>query len=279
MSNIVPFEHQLTLAENFASSKLFGVKTAAEALSLMAIAEAYNIHPARAVTEYHIINGRPSLKADALMARFQAAGGSITWITLTDKAAAAEFSHPQGGKVEIRWTIEMAQQAGLPNKNPTWKSYPRAMLRSRVVSEGVRTVFPGVAQGMYTPEEIQDMPADNRPQRLAREARDMGDAEVVVDAKKVMAAIKKAKSTDDLEAIRPDIRKLEGDEKQAALLAAKNKAEEIRKTSQQAEPGQRAQSEAAAEPEQDGTPEEFKNEHMNTDSNGNAIIDMEDDLI
>jgi hypothetical protein len=31
------------------------------------------------------------------------------------------------------------------------------MLRSRVVSEGIRTVFPGVIVGTYTPEEAYDM--------------------------------------------------------------------------------------------------------------------------
>ena len=49
----------------------------------------------------------------------------------------------------------MAQRAGLASRD-TWKSYPRAMLRARVISEGVRTSFPGVAIGVYTPEELQD---------------------------------------------------------------------------------------------------------------------------
>jgi uncharacterized protein YbbK (DUF523 family) len=38
-----------------------------------------------------------------------------------------------------------------------WKKYPRQMLRSRVVSEGVRTVCPGATSGMYVPEEVQDI--------------------------------------------------------------------------------------------------------------------------
>ena len=31
------------------------------------------------------------------------------------------------------------------------------MLRSRVISEGVRTVRPGVLSGLYTPEEVRDL--------------------------------------------------------------------------------------------------------------------------
>jgi hypothetical protein len=30
------------------------------------------------------------------------------------------------------------------------------MLRARVISEGIRTVYPGVAVGIYTPEEVND---------------------------------------------------------------------------------------------------------------------------
>lgn len=49
-----------------------------------------------------------------------------------------------------------AAQAGLASKD-MWKKYPRQMLRSRVVSEGVRTVCPMATGGLYVPEEIDDM--------------------------------------------------------------------------------------------------------------------------
>jgi hypothetical protein len=38
------------------------------------------------------------------------------------------------------------------------------MLRARVISEGIRTVYPGVLTGEYTPEEVMDFqPAQNAP--------------------------------------------------------------------------------------------------------------------
>ncbi|MBK8184776.1 MAG: hypothetical protein IPK63_18615 [Candidatus Competibacteraceae bacterium] len=49
----------------------------------------------------------------------------------------------------------MAKRANLAGKD-LWKQYPRAMLRARVISEGIRTVYPGVLSGMYTPEEVRD---------------------------------------------------------------------------------------------------------------------------
>jgi hypothetical protein len=34
------------------------------------------------------------------------------------------------------------------------------MLRSRLISEGVRTVYPSIVQGVYTPEEIEAIPPE-----------------------------------------------------------------------------------------------------------------------
>ncbi len=150
------------MAAAVAKSNLFGVKTADQAMALMLIAQAEGMHPAIAARDYHIIQGKPSLKADAMLARFQQAGGKVQWHDYTDTKCAATISHPQGGSVNIEWTIEMAKKAGL-TANKTWTSYPRQMLRARVISEGIRTVYPGVAVGVYTPEEVQDF--DEKPMR------------------------------------------------------------------------------------------------------------------
>lgn len=156
MSNaLVPVEAIQKMAQAVAASKLFGITNPDQAMSLMLIAQAEGLHPAIAARDYHIIQGRPALKADAMLARFQAAGGKVEWKKYTDEAVCAVISHPQGGSVEIEWNMAMAARAGL-GKNPTWKQYPRQMLRARVISEGIRTVFPGVAVGVYTPEEVQD---------------------------------------------------------------------------------------------------------------------------
>lgn len=147
------------MAVPMAKSNLFGFKTPEEALSLMLIAQAEGLHPAMAARDYHVIQGKPALKADAMLARFQKAGGSVKWLQYDDEAVIGEFSHAQGGTVSIEWTIAMANTAGL-TKNPTWQKYKRAMLRSRCISEGIRTVFPGVISGFYTEEEVSSF-ADN----------------------------------------------------------------------------------------------------------------------
>lgn len=163
MNHIIPFEEMKGMADAIAKSKLFGMQTPEQVLALMAIAQAEGLHPAMAARDYHIIQGRPALKADAMLARFQSAGGKVEWKDYTDEKVTGIFSHPNGGSIELTWTIEQAKRIGLAGKD-NWAKYPRAMLRARVVSEGIRTVFPGCVVGTYTPEEIQDF--DSKPQEV-----------------------------------------------------------------------------------------------------------------
>lgn len=143
------------LAIAIAKSKLFGMETAEQALALMAIAQAEGLHPAIAARDYHIVKGRPTLKADAMLARFQAAGGKVEWHSYTDECCDATISHPQGGTIRVMWDMERVKKAEISNA-AMYRKYPRNMLRARVVSEGIRTVYPGVVVGTYTPEEAQE---------------------------------------------------------------------------------------------------------------------------
>jgi hypothetical protein len=221
---LVPVDQVERMALAVAKSGLFGVKTPDQAMALMLIAQAEGLHPAIAATHYHIINNRPTLKADAMLARFQTAGGSVRWGEYTDKRVVGTFSHPQGGSVEIEWTLDMAMAAGL-TKNPTWKSYPRQMLRARCISEGIRTVYPGVTVGTYTPEEAEDMD----PQQAQPVApRDMGPVVEVADFGAIMRQIDAAQTIDALNDLRPAIRTLDRDARAEAMDAAQVRAGQIR---------------------------------------------------
>ena len=162
------------MAKAITASGLYGIKKPEQAVALMLVAQAEGRHPAIAARDYHIIEGRPALKADAMLARFQEAGGCIRWIELSDNVAKAEFSHPKGGALVLDWTIERARQAGLAGRD-NWHKYPRSMLKARLISDGIRAVFPGVICGTYTPEEEEDISADKKEFRRV-------DAEVVKES-------------------------------------------------------------------------------------------------
>ena len=124
----------------------------------MAIAQAEGKHPAIIARDFNIIQGRPAKKAEAMLRDFVQGGGHVEWHQLDDTIADATFAHPQGGTVRISWDLPRAQKAGLVGKaGDMYGKYTRAMLRSRCVSEGVRTVGPFATSGVYTPEEVREM--------------------------------------------------------------------------------------------------------------------------
>jgi len=166
---LIPFDQISQMAKAIAESKLFGIQTPAQALALGLLCQAEGRHPAEAARDYHIINGKPSLKSEAMLARFQQAGGKVDWHEYTHESVSGTFSHPQGGSLKVSWTIKDAERAGLTG-NPTWKKFPRQMLKARCISEAVRGIYPGVLSGLYAPEEVSDMPiqviADTAPEPI-----------------------------------------------------------------------------------------------------------------
>lgn len=144
------------MAQSMVNSQLFGLTTVSQAVTLMLVAQSEGLHPATAARDYHIIQNRPAMKADTMLARFQQSGGVVEWQDYTASKVSASFRHPQSPKpVLVEWTIEMAKSIGLAGKD-NWKKYPRQMLRARVISEGVRTCYPSICTGIYTPEEVGD---------------------------------------------------------------------------------------------------------------------------
>lgn len=161
MNDLVPMNDLQTMASAIAKSGLFGAKTPDQALALMLVAQAEGLHPASAARDYDIIQGKGAKKSEAMLRDFLKAGGSVKWHVLSDTEADATFSHPAGGEVRITWDMNRAKIAGLLGKD-MYKKFPRQMLRARCVSEGVRTVCPIATGGMYTPEEVQDIPEKDR---------------------------------------------------------------------------------------------------------------------
>lgn len=217
---LISYQDQERMAHSLVKSKMFGIENVDQAMALMSIAQAEGKHPAIIARDFHIISGRPAKKAEAMMRDLVQAGGAVKWHALDDAIADATFSHPQGGTVRIVWDMERAKQAGLLGRGDMYRKYPRAMLRSRCVSEGVRTVCPLATSGVYTPEEVGDMvdetPADG-PKDVTPEKPDgvptLG-AEAVAEH---LTAIREAL---DLEALKSAYRTAYSEAKRAADVDA-----------------------------------------------------------
>ncbi len=153
---------------------IFGMKED-EVVVLFLLAQAEGVHPMMSLRTHHIIEGKPSMRADAMQAKFQQRGGMIEWKKFDAIEAVAMFSHPklQPTPIEFSLTREDIDQREISlswkrdNANKwqsfekdNWKKHGAAMLRARVISAGVRMVDPGTVVGLYTPEEIEDMEAE-----------------------------------------------------------------------------------------------------------------------
>ena len=151
------------LARVFAASGLFGragnqdTQIAECAIRLMAGMEA-GFSPFASATGVHIINGRPAFSAN-LLAQAVRRHPDYDYRVLEKTAKICRIRFLSRGEVlgEELFTIDMAERAGLL-KNPTWRSYPEAMLFSRALTAGMRTHCPDALGGSpaYTPEELGD---------------------------------------------------------------------------------------------------------------------------
>jgi hypothetical protein len=162
MNDLIPFNDVQRMAMAMAKSGLFGMKTPEQAIALMLIAQAEGRHPASAARDYHIINGQPTKKADAMLRDFINAGGRVEWHELSELGAKATFSHPSVSAVTIVWGPAEAVKAGIAGKD-MYKKYPRAMFRSRCVAEGVRSTYPAATGGLYEPNEMLDITPSAEP--------------------------------------------------------------------------------------------------------------------
>jgi len=196
MSNIVAFNEMESMASYIVRSKLFGAKDESQAMSLMLLAQAEGLHPMTAIQDFDIVQGRPARKTHSILARFQAAGGSVSWEEINSLRACGTFSHKQGGSLRVEWTFEQAKKANLTNKD-NWKNYPQAMLRARCIAEGVRAVFPGAIGGMLTVEEAQDVEPIHTPMKDINST----PATEQVISQDWMAAVAACKTTEEVTAV------------------------------------------------------------------------------
>lgn len=117
------------------------------------------IHPMAAITQIHIIEGKPALSAALWAALVREAGHQLrVWIegegvnlkavTTLVRRDDPDFTY------KVEWSHADAQKANLLGKD-NWKKYERSMLKARAITEIIREGAPEVGMGAaYTPEEL-----------------------------------------------------------------------------------------------------------------------------
>lgn len=157
-----PLEAVTLFGEFIAASNMFGCDNEAQGrvFALACLCERKN--PLEIAKTYHLIKGRLTMRADAMLAGFRAAGGRVKWIETTATNCRALWIY-DGNEIEIGFSIEDAKRAELIKSGGGWTKFPDAMLRARCISKAVRMLAPEIVCGTYTPEEAADF--DTPPDR------------------------------------------------------------------------------------------------------------------
>ena len=174
------FEQALTFCDYLANSDLvpkdFKGKPANCLIAIQWGAE-LGLKPLQALQNLAIINGRPALWGDAVIALVRSSP-LCEYITESDDGNTATCRVKRRGEEEEVRTFSMddAKVAGLLGKSGPWTQYPKRMRQMRARAFALRDVFPDVLRGMPVAEELQDM-ATAAP--AAPVEKRMGPAEVV----------------------------------------------------------------------------------------------------
>jgi hypothetical protein len=123
------------------------------------------LQPMQALQNIAVINGRPTLWGDAMLAIIKA-HKSFEWIKEDEKEVIAQNKKAactvkRRGQEAITRTFSMedAERAGLIKRsgsNGCWATYPERMLQMRARSFALRDAWPDLLRGMQVREEVED---------------------------------------------------------------------------------------------------------------------------
>ena len=118
------------------------------------------LSPASSLRAFHVIDGRPSLAADAMVAVVMSSGAARHFVCVESSERIAIYEAQRVGSpkpLRKSFSIEEAERANLLGKD-NWKKYPQRMLEARAKAALARDLFPDVLHGIYTPEELEPEP-------------------------------------------------------------------------------------------------------------------------
>ena len=128
-------------------------------VAIMAGAE-LGLAPFQSLQSFAVVNGRPTLWGDGLMAVVRARGVRVKeWIDGEGDAMVAHClaTRPDTGEeIERAFTVGDAKKAGLWGKAGPWQQYPKRMLQMRARALALRDGCADMLRGIQIREEVED---------------------------------------------------------------------------------------------------------------------------
>ena len=134
------------------------LRNGAQVAAVILTGRELGMEPMRAIRSLSLVKGKVVEAADSQLARFKADGGRATFKSLTETEAVLWIKHPNGDEHTESFTMQDARNAGLAS-NDNYKKFPKAMLRSRVITAALKSVGWEGAVGNYDPDELNVTPA------------------------------------------------------------------------------------------------------------------------
>ena len=127
--------------------------------------------PMAALQNIAVVNGRPSIWGDAMLAVCQASGHfdhaafdeEVVGEGPNMTATCTVRRLPNGKPTTRSFSLGDAKAAGLAGKAGPWSQYPRRMLQMRARSWALRDAFPDVLRGFKSTEDQDYIDAESRP--------------------------------------------------------------------------------------------------------------------
>jgi hypothetical protein len=122
--------------------------------------------PLQALQNIAVINGRPSVWGDAMLALVRGSGMCASFAETIEgdgdhRAATCRARRKDGPDETVStFSVADAKRAGLWGKSGPWQQYPDRMLKLRARGFALRDAFPDVLRGVISVEEAQDMPEE-----------------------------------------------------------------------------------------------------------------------
>ncbi|MBV1952690.1 MAG: recombinase RecT [Cycloclasticus sp.] len=132
-----------------------------DTLVAMMMGSELGLNPIQALQNIAVINGKPSIYGDALLALVQnhPAFGSIQEVfDETAYTATCTVQRKNGHPHTVVFSKADAEKAGLWGKQGPWTQYPKRMMQMRARGFALRDQFADALLGLITAEEAEDMP-------------------------------------------------------------------------------------------------------------------------
>ena len=170
-----------------AATRFTGAQSVAEGKAVMLTCLQEGLTIVEFSRRYHLLDGRPTMRTDAMLAEFRLNyGGKFKIVQCDEHGSEIHLTDADGVTTEWRMTWEQMQESRWPWKpvkgakgqtipissvpvaqrelKTNWSTAEdrENMMWARLVSKALRRVCPELVAGVYTPEEAQDFtPEDN----------------------------------------------------------------------------------------------------------------------